>query len=534
MADAIVSLAVERISDLLIHESVFMKDLKEQIQILRALLMRMQYFLKNVDRMPEQDNHLLSRVSEIRDLASDAEDVMDSFILERAHQGSSSVSRMPLRFTYAHAEGEDVVSLEVSTKHVLDQLMTEEDRYHVVVSIVGMEGIGKTTLARKVYNHVDVKRHFDCLASVSVSRQCNPREVLLGVLMKVISPSNNEREKELVQLWIAEGFISPSRESEDMLMEDVGELFLKELIDRNLVEVVRRDYTGTTVKTCRINDVSRNLCIEKAKEEKFLEIVVPPLTESGVTLAEPMLRRIAIHPSKRSFKYLRVLNLVRMDVYKWHVSSEIGNLHHLRYLRIEGTLYSNILTSFGTAKKCVGSQGLETLKYIVVDEKLIENDVVSGLTNIRRLGIVFKRLKDVMPILKSLMELPRLASLQVKFKRGLRASYLDLERLSQCYRLSKLELVASTKEDPFQSHHVLKFLPPTIVKLTLSGCGMKQDPMAVLGQLSFFRILKLQYGAYKGSEMICSAGGFLVLDFLHMSDLELKKWEIKEGAMPCL
>ncbi|KAK9019315.1 hypothetical protein V6N11_053841 [Hibiscus sabdariffa] len=87
MADAIVSLAVERISDLLIHESVFMKDLKEQIQILRALLMRMQYFLKNVDRMPEQDNHLLSRVSEIRDLASDAEDVMDSFILERAHQG---------------------------------------------------------------------------------------------------------------------------------------------------------------------------------------------------------------------------------------------------------------------------------------------------------------------------------------------------------------------------------------------------------------------------------------------------------------
>ncbi|KAK8671798.1 hypothetical protein V6N13_038383 [Hibiscus sabdariffa] len=43
----------------------------------------------------------------------------------------------------------------------------------------------KTTLARKVYNHVDVKRRFDCLAWVLYLKQCNPREVLHDVLMKV-------------------------------------------------------------------------------------------------------------------------------------------------------------------------------------------------------------------------------------------------------------------------------------------------------------------------------------------------------------
>ncbi|KAE8690538.1 Disease resistance protein RPP8 isoform 1 [Hibiscus syriacus] len=134
---------------------------------------------------------------EIRGLAYDAEDVIDYFILKLAHRGalgipgdgagSSSVTGMQqrLRRTFSHVEEEDVINLEVNTKDVLSQLMTEEDRSHAVVSIVGMGGIGKTTLARKVYRHVDVKRHFDFLAWVSISQQCNPREVLHEFLMKV-------------------------------------------------------------------------------------------------------------------------------------------------------------------------------------------------------------------------------------------------------------------------------------------------------------------------------------------------------------
>ncbi|MBA0665404.1 hypothetical protein Goklo_005262, partial [Gossypium klotzschianum] len=44
-------------------------------------------------------------------------------------------------------------------------------------------------------------------------------------------------KKELIRLWIAEGFISPLSGSEEILMEDVGEQFLEELIDRSLVQV---------------------------------------------------------------------------------------------------------------------------------------------------------------------------------------------------------------------------------------------------------------------------------------------------------
>ncbi|XP_052876670.1 disease resistance protein RPP8-like isoform X1 [Gossypium arboreum] len=77
-------------------------------------------------------------------------------------------------------------------------------------------------------------------------------------------------KKELIQLWIAEGFIPPSLESSEILMEDIGEQFLEELINRSLVQVVKRDYTGINVKTCRMHDLLRDLCIEKVLEPTIL------------------------------------------------------------------------------------------------------------------------------------------------------------------------------------------------------------------------------------------------------------------------
>ncbi|XP_035538484.1 putative disease resistance RPP13-like protein 3 [Juglans regia] len=74
--------------------------------------------------------------------------------------------------------------------------------------------------------------------------------------------------RQLVQLWIAEGFI-PHTGSRNI--EDVAEDYFDELCDQSLIQVASsRTYRGA--KTCRIHALLRQISICEGKEEKFLEV----------------------------------------------------------------------------------------------------------------------------------------------------------------------------------------------------------------------------------------------------------------------
>ncbi|RVX10002.1 putative late blight resistance protein-like R1C-3 [Vitis vinifera] len=78
-------------------------------------------------------------------------------------------------------------------------------------------------------------------------------------------PSINEREdpilmakensvvksSELIRLWIAEGFVQ-TRGAETL--EDLAEDYLYELIQRNMIQVDKRDRLDGRVKSCRMHD----------------------------------------------------------------------------------------------------------------------------------------------------------------------------------------------------------------------------------------------------------------------------------------
>ena len=57
--------------------------------------------------------------------------------------------------------------------------------------------------------------------------------------------------RQLIQLWIAEGFI---RKIQNRNIEDVAEYYLEELIDQSLIQVATKRLDGG-VKTCRIHDL---------------------------------------------------------------------------------------------------------------------------------------------------------------------------------------------------------------------------------------------------------------------------------------
>ncbi|KAL4572858.1 hypothetical protein LXL04_019646 [Taraxacum kok-saghyz] len=69
----------------------------------------------------------------------------------------------------------------------------------------------------------------------------------------------------LIWLWMAEGFI---QEDGTQSMEEIAEGYLMDLVDRNLVIVAERKFNGK-VRYCKLHDLVRELCVEKAKEERF-------------------------------------------------------------------------------------------------------------------------------------------------------------------------------------------------------------------------------------------------------------------------
>ncbi|KAL4627750.1 hypothetical protein ACB092_05G188300 [Castanea dentata] len=246
MAESVVFNAVGRLGNLLIEEATYLKGVSQQVKQTQIELERMQCFLKDADKRQNEDESVRIWVSQIREAAYEVEDVVETFALEFALKnrdskfkkhvpifntrklykvgskiediktrisdltrslqtygvtpikevGSSSVldRQRQLRWSYSHIVEEYIVGLDEDIKEVVAQLVNE-DKHCQVVSICGMGGLGKTTLAKKVYHHSEVRRHFDGFAWAYISQQCKTRDVWEGIFIKLTSPTKDERDQ---------------------------------------------------------------------------------------------------------------------------------------------------------------------------------------------------------------------------------------------------------------------------------------------------------------------------------------------------
>ncbi|KAM6578973.1 hypothetical protein CsatB_030810 [Cannabis sativa] len=150
----------------------------------------------DVHKVGSKINKISSKIAtwttELKDIG-----VLETSVLNNHdHQASSSHSSLEneLRKVPSHVVDNHVVGFNNDIKELV-ALLTEKEKSHKhkVISVYGMGGLGKTTLTRKVYQHRKIKRHFDCYAWVSISQQCNRRDVWEGILFGFTSPTNEQR-----------------------------------------------------------------------------------------------------------------------------------------------------------------------------------------------------------------------------------------------------------------------------------------------------------------------------------------------------
>nr|KYP35440.1 Putative disease resistance protein At1g50180 family [Cajanus cajan] len=323
----------------------------------------------------------------------------------------------------------------------------------------------------------------------------------------------------LIQLWVAEGFVSSRYVIEgNETMEDVAERYFSNLISRCMVQVGQMGSTGR-IKTCRLHDLMRDLCLSKAKKENFLYIIGGSQQHGAVDVASSSnlsdarqideVRRLAVFlgqhvdqlipRDKQVNEHLRSLVFLhdrkcRME--NWDLIKDVFvKFKLLRVLDLEGIK--------GMKEKSLPKEvgNLLWLKFLSLKRTRIQI-LPSSLGNLEYLQFLNLQTVNKVDVVKLVLGCPALHKLQIEGR---------IERMPEAY-----------------------LFPPQLSKLTLWGCRLVQDPMETLEKLPRLMFLN-GWDMFVGEKMVCSQNGFPQLKVLVLrSLLNLDEWTIEDQAMPGL
>ncbi|KAL9400540.1 hypothetical protein Peur_009501 [Populus x canadensis] len=121
------------------------------------------------------------RVKALRERLDDIETDSKKFNFDV--RGEERASSSTVREQTTSSEPEKIVGRESDKEAVKSFLMNSNYEHNVsVISVVGMGGLGKTTLAQHVYNDEQVKAHFGVRLWVSVSGSLDVRKIIKGAV----------------------------------------------------------------------------------------------------------------------------------------------------------------------------------------------------------------------------------------------------------------------------------------------------------------------------------------------------------------
>ncbi|XP_019189536.1 PREDICTED: putative disease resistance RPP13-like protein 3 [Ipomoea nil] len=388
-----------------------------------------------------------------------------------------------------------------------------------------------------------------------------------------VFPKRSEIQVEtILRLWIAEGFVKPSKNEE---LETIAYCYLKDLIDSSLVLICKQTFDGK-IKTCRVHNVMHNICFREGQKEGILCAVnTQQLPTSSLNAFANSCRWLSLCKHRFdyyvlfssnnprsifffqenteifvSLKLLRVLAFVQSSFLQRLPMQQLGDLIFLRYLSVtqwfEGlsdVVSTNVnlqtlIISHNGADMCLPSKVLESpqLRHVEVSYALsvdppnevkealqtlywlsldhCTEEVFSRIPNVKKLGIICGSKpspKAIEPAnLKNLECLYNLETLMIAFRKG---SPSGLRELRYC-----LPLYINIRE------------------LKLKRTCLPWSEINLLGILPNLEALELkEVSDYPNWKPTCTVGHFYKLQFLYLEAENLESWEVDgENQFRCL
>ncbi|GMP78388.1 hypothetical protein CsSME_00034318 [Camellia sinensis var. sinensis] len=213
MAESAVSSVFQYLTPFLADEVKLLQGVHKEIFYFKDELEHIQFLLKDADSRAEArykgvkiwgdkvmkvanwirdviDEHILVLVKHPRHWFFHQFLSLTTFLEHNNH--NSCITRKLWHETqvgYLYKEDDEIIGIESPEYELIGRLLAKEDQSQAVISVVGMRGIGKTTLVKNVYNSQEVAAHFDYKVWVFVS-QSYKLEELLKTMIEQLSRNN--------------------------------------------------------------------------------------------------------------------------------------------------------------------------------------------------------------------------------------------------------------------------------------------------------------------------------------------------------